>query len=138
VIRRHGDNRKLMELAQSTLRAIQDNEMTPQEIGDRLTTEAAAITAGKVQRGELLSWMDVGRDYLKYLDRLRKAREQGVELAAYTGLPFIDVFSKGIGPGELCMVAGEPGVGKSAVVWKAIDGFARRQQKKPATSACKV
>jgi replicative DNA helicase len=119
LIGRLSDKRRLLELAQSTISAIQGNELSPQEIGDKLTTEAAAITAGKIARGEVMPWMDVGRDYLKYLNRLRLARESGIEMAAYFGLPFMDSFTKGLAPTELMMVAGEPGVGKSAVTWKA-------------------
>jgi replicative DNA helicase len=131
LIGRLSDKRRLLELAQSTIVAIQGNELSPQEIGDKLTTEAAAITAGKIARGEVMPWMDVGRDYLKYLNRLRLARESGIEMAAYFGLPFMDSFTKGLAPTELMMVAGEPGVGKSAVTWKAAEGFAHRQQKNP-------
>jgi replicative DNA helicase len=131
VVRRYGDNRRLMALAQSTLREIQDNQKSPQEIGDMLTTGAAAITAGKAARRDVLDWMTVGGEFVRHLRKLKAAREQGVELAAYFGLPFIDTYMKGLQPQELWMVGGEPGVGKSAVVWVATEGFARRQLRRP-------
>lgn len=59
------------------------------------------------------------------------AKQQGIEMAVYTGLPFIDDWTKGIAPTELCFLAGDPGVGKSAVAWKAAEGFAMRQLRKP-------
>lgn len=130
VIRKHGDNRKLLSLAQSTIRAIHDGEKTPEEIGDMLSSEASAVTTGRLSRGEVLPWMQVGGEYVRYLRRLKKARESGVELAAYFGLPFVDWFSKGLAPTELMMVAGEPGVGKSMVTWKMAENFARRQLRK--------
>lgn len=127
IIRKHGDNRKLLQLAESTIQQIKMDEATPQEIGDQLTTEAAAITAGRAERGEIMDWMQVGGEYIRYLRRLKAAKEQGIELAAYFGMPFIDHFSKGLAPTELCMIAGEPGVGKSAVTWEMARNFARRQ-----------
>jgi replicative DNA helicase len=61
----------------------------------------------------------------------RLAHERGVELAVYTGLPFIDSWTQGIAPTELMFLAGDPGVGKTALAWECGKGFAQRQVVKP-------
>lgn len=131
VVRQLADKRRLMTVALSAVHEIEAGEKTSEEIGDFLTTEAAKVTTGAAARGQILTWLDTGREYTKYLKRLKLAREKGIELAAYTGFQFVDDFTKGVGPTELMMVAGEPGVGKSAVSWSAGEGFAKRQLPKP-------
>jgi replicative DNA helicase len=96
-----------------------------------LTTGAAEITAGKKASRDVMDWMSVGGEFVRYLRKLRAAREQGLELAAYFGLEFVDRYLKGLAPTELLMVGGEPGVGKSAVTWVMAENFARRQLKRP-------
>lgn len=132
LIRRHADNRRLLTLMEAAQREISDGRKTPEEVGDMLATEAAQIIAGGRKRADILSFADVGKEYLRYLKRLKLAREQGIELAVYTGLKFVDNWTKGIAPGELVLIAGDPGVGKSALTWEMVQGFARRQMTKPA------
>ena len=61
-----------------------------------------------------------------------QAKQLGLEIGVYTGLSFIDAWTAGIGPGELCFLGGEPGVGKTAVGFAAAMGFAARQvQREP-------
>lgn len=130
LVRKHADNRRLLNLMESAQREIATGQKSPEEVGDMLATQAAVIIAGGRKRADILSFADVGREYVRYLKRLKLAREQGVELAVYTGLKFVDHWTKGIGPGELMLFAGDPGVGKSAVSWECIQGFARRQMSK--------
>jgi replicative DNA helicase len=80
---------------------------------------------------ELVSFADAGRAFVSAMRYAMTARAQGVELGAYFGLKAVDNFTKGMKPGELLMAGGEPGVGKSAVWWKAALTFARRQAKRP-------
>lgn len=131
LVRRHADNRHLLSLMSQATTAINEGEMSPEEIGDMLGTEATKIVTGAGKRGEILDFMDTGREYVKYLRRLKLAREQGVELAAYFGLRFVDSWTKGLAPSELMFVGGEPGAGKSATTWAMALGFARRQMVKP-------
>lgn len=130
LIKKHGTQRRLLALCQAVEQRI-DMGDAPEEIGDYLVTEAAKVTVGSEKRSEIIAHIDVGREYVKYLQQLKAAREQGIELAAYTGRKFFDTWVKGLQPGELCMVAGPPGVGKSAVVWDLAQGFGLRQSPKP-------
>jgi replicative DNA helicase len=130
IVKRHSDSRRLLNVIEAARRQIDDGQLTPEEIGDMIATEATQIVTGTAVRGTIMDWMEVGREYVKYLKRLRLAREQGIELAAYTGYKFVDHWTKGIAPGEMMIVGGPPGVGKSAVVWEWGKGFARRQMAK--------
>jgi replicative DNA helicase len=131
LLRKHGDNRRLLSLLDQARGAINDGEMSPEEVSDMIATGATAIATGTQKRGEILSFIDTGREYVKYLRRLKLAHEQGIELAAYFGLKFIDSWTKGLAPSELMLVGGEPGVGKSAITWEMAVGFAKRQMTKP-------
>lgn len=131
LIKRHSTNRRLLTLCVGVEQQVSEGKLTPEEIGDYLTTEASKITTGGKKRGQIVKHIDVGREYVKHLQRQMMARDQGIELAVYTGLRFIDFWTKGHSPGELMMVAGPPGVGKSAATWAMATGFARRQKPKP-------
>ncbi len=123
--------RRLDDLMQQTAYQMSDPSLTPEEIGDRLVTAAAAITMGGKKRSEILNFKQIGEQYVRHLKRQQLARRQGIELAVYTGLKFVDRYTRGLAPSELMFVAGEPGVGKSAVTWAMAQGFAARQMKKP-------
>lgn len=132
LVKRLSVARQLDMVCFQAITQLRDGQLTPEEVADQLSTEALQITAGSLRRSELLGWMDVGRQYAIQLERIMKARQQGIEIGVYTGHSFIDKWTQGIGPGELCFLAGDPGVGKTAVAWSAAMGFARRQmQRKP-------
>ena len=123
--------RRLDALMAQTAHQMSDPALTPEEIGDQLVTAAAAITMGGQKRSEILDFRQVGEQYMRHLKRQQLARKQGIELAVYTGLKFVDRWTRGLAPSELMIVAGEPGVGKSAITWAMAQGFAARQMKKP-------
>lgn len=131
IVKRLGDKRRIKALLQATDAKLKDDNELPEEIGDFLTTEAARITTGRKQRSEVMDWMAVGSAYVKELNQARALREQGIIPGVRTQLPFMDEFWRGILPTELCMVAGEPGVGKSSVCWEAAQNFAKMQMHRP-------
>jgi replicative DNA helicase len=131
IVKRLSTGRQLMRLAERAIGEISDGRLSPQEVGDKLSSESLKVTAGTTRRSELLSWMDVGREYALHLRRQRLAHEKGIELAVYTGMPFIDDWTRGVAPTELIFLAGEPGIGKTAIAWECARGFAERQLKKP-------
>lgn len=112
IVRRLSTTRQLASVAADALMACQDGKLTPSEIGDRMSSEALRVTSGTVRREEMFDWMDLGRAYLIRLRDMRRLRREGREASVYTGLNFIDDWTKGIAPGELCFLAGDPGAGK--------------------------
>lgn len=131
IIRQLSTARRLLSVANAAAQSINEGKRTAEEIAGTMSTEALAVTSGMVARTELLDWMGTGTEYVKHLQRLRLAKEKGIELAVMSGLDCIDNYTYGICPGELCILAGPAGSGKSIVGWKAAEGFAARQMKKP-------
>jgi replicative DNA helicase len=127
IIKKLSTSRKIMGACTHALAAINAGDLSPEEIGDRLASDSLQVISGSVKRTEIRDWMTVGTDYVKQLQRVMQAKQQGIEIGVYTGLPFIDNFTTGIGPGELCFIAGDPGAGKTALAWCAAMGFANRQ-----------
>lgn len=131
LVKTMGDKRRIISLLDHTRGLIQANEMTPSEISDMLGSEVTKIATGGKKRGEILNMLDVGREFVKHQKRLQLARKLGIEMAVYTGLKFVDDWTLGVQPTELCLIGGEPGVGKSMLTWGMVQGFATRQMLKP-------
>lgn len=131
VVKRKWDLRCILELASQMQQEVADEQRLPEEIAGIASQEAMKIATNTLLTHELIEFGDLGRRFVARAKMLRKARESGIELGAYTGLTFIDRYTRGIQPTELVIAGGEPGVGKSAVWWKAGMGFAERQMRKP-------
>jgi replicative DNA helicase len=127
LVKRLSRARQLQTVCFNAIQAINEGKLTPEEIGDQLSGEALQVTAGSIARTEVLDWMDTGRQYVQQLKRVIAAKQQGIEIGVYTGYPFVDDFTTGIGPGELCFLAGDPGIGKTALAWACALGFVQRQ-----------
>jgi replicative DNA helicase len=113
ITKRLSTARSLLTVANVAITSIAEGRITPEEVAGTMSAEALAVTSGSVARTELYDWMETGTEYARYLRRLRLAREKGVEMAVYTGLPFIDQYTKGIAPGELLFLGGDAGTGKA-------------------------
>lgn len=131
LIRKHADYRSLQSLAFALMHSLEDQDAEPHEIAGGLSREAMKIATSKMLTDEILSYGDLGRNFVRSMRIARAAHAQGIELGVVFGLPFIDKFTRGIKGSELWMCAGEPGVGKSGVIWRAAQVFAERQMKKP-------
>lgn len=128
MVKRHANSRQLLALmSEATMKIGQGDD--PDEVADVLAEGASRVMFDKDREAEIKTFADVGRDYIRYLRKLKAAREQGVELAAYFGYDFLDAWLHGLYPTELLVCGGEPGVGKSSVWWKAGEEFAIRQMK---------
>lgn len=131
VVKRKWDLRCILDVAATMQHEVAEEKKSPEEIAGVASQEAMKIATSTLLTHELIDFGELGRRFVKRARLLRKARESGLELGAYTGLDFIDRYTRGIQPGELVIGGGEPGVGKSAVWWKAGMGFAERQMLKP-------
>lgn len=130
VVKRHADLRDLLDLTGAVQGEIAKEERDPEEIAAILSERAMRIATSQLLTHELRSFGDLGRRYLDQARALADARARGVELGAYFGMGFLDKYLRGLKPTEMMICAGEPGVGKSAVIWKATMKFAERQMKK--------
>lgn len=131
IVRRHASYRGLLDVASTIQRSVGLEEDEPEAIAALASQEAMKIATGSLLSDEILSFEDAGRNFVRNLRRRIDAKALGVELGAKFGYGFIDRYTNGLQPGELMIVAGEPGAGKSAVVWRAAQGFAERQLQHP-------
>lgn len=131
LVKRSSDYRALLDVASSIQRQVAEAETSPDEIAGIASQEATQIATASLLTNEIVPFDDLGRRFIRHQKMLMRAREEGIELGAYFGLSFIDSFTRGLMPTELFILAGEPGAGKSAVAWKAVEQFAERQMKKP-------
>jgi replicative DNA helicase len=140
LVKRHFDYRSLMSLAYEVLTEVQDEAAAPEDLAARLSSKAMQIATDQVVRQELLTFEDLGRNWVKSMNQVIALREAGHERGAHFGIRAIDEFTKGLLPTELLISGGEPGIGKSAVWWAGAINFCERQMKKPAEErvACLV
>lgn len=131
VVKKKWDLRRILELAAQMQHEVAEEKKSPEEIAGGASQNAMRIATSTLLTHELIEFGELGRRFVKRARLLKEARERGVELGAYTGLDFIDRYTRGIQPTELVIGGGEPGVGKSAIWWKAGMGFAERQMRKP-------
>lgn len=131
VVKKHAHYRHLLDLASSIQKEVGDEQRGPEEIAGIVSHQAMRIATDSLLTQDLISFGDLGRRYIQQARMLMDARARGIELGAYFGLPFLDRYMRGLQPTELLIGAGEPGVGKSAVYWKAALKFAQRQMQHP-------
>lgn len=130
LIKRYADYRALIDLANQVMLDVDRELEEPGEIAGLVSQTAMTIATSGMLTNELVTYEDLGRNFVRSQRLLMAARLQGVDLGVYFDLPFIDHYTRGIRPSELMFVAGEPGAGKSAVVWTGSQQFAEKQMKK--------
>jgi len=131
VIRRQADRRKLLALAVKIKAAVEAGEVLPEEVAGQATQDAMKIATGAQTAAEVVTFADQGRALIAHVQRAQAAQRAGIQIGVRTKITAIDTFTKGIQPGELVMSAGEAGVGKSGVWWRAGLNFAELQAERP-------
>lgn len=131
LVKEHSQRRRLRALAAAVEQAATAGELTPQEVAGMASQEAMRIATDASTIETTETFADVGRAFIRELRQVKAAREAGVEMGAYFGIPAFDDYVRGLKGGELMIFAGAPGEGKSAVIWNATMGFAGRQLERP-------
>jgi len=131
VVKRYADYRSLVDLSNQILLDVERELEEPGEIAGVVSQAAMQIATSGLLTQDIVTYEDLGRNFVREQRRLMQARAQGVELGVYFDLSFIDSFTRGLRPSELMFIAGEPGAGKSAVTWTGAQLFAEKQMKKP-------
>lgn len=93
-------------------RAVSD----PYGVVDWATTEITAIADRAVRPGDITPLSDVVRATLDDLERRQQARQTGKCIGIPTGLQRLDALTGGWRGGQLVVLAGRPGTGKSATM----------------------
>lgn len=93
-------------------RAVSD----PSGVLDWATTEITAIAAATVHADDITPLSEVVRATLDDLERRQQARQTGECIGISSGLSRLDALTGGWRGGQLIVLAGRPGMGKSAVM----------------------
>lgn len=131
LVKRDADYRALLRVCEDAQKAIEGETHGPEHIAGIISQKATKVATAAIMDRELVSFADSGRQFVNDARQAVEAKRQGLELGAYFGINAIDRFTRGLQPTELLIGAGEPGVGKSAVWWRAGLSFAERQAKRP-------
>jgi replicative DNA helicase len=131
LVREQSARRKLLALSAAIEQRATAGELTPEEVAGMASQEAMLIATGNTSIDETETFADVGRAFIREVRQVKAAREAGVELGAYFGIPAFDNYIRGLKGGELMIFAGAPGEGKSGVIWNATKGFAQGQLARP-------
>lgn len=131
LVKRDSDYRSLLVLCSEVSGRIFEEEGSPEELAGELGETAMRIATSTLLTQDIFSFDELGPRFTAALKKMMAAREQGVEIGVYFGLPFIDQFTRGLKPSEFWILGGEPGAGKSGLAWLASLSFAERQMKRP-------
>lgn len=88
----------------------------PDGVLDWATAEITAITATTTGADDITPLSEIVRRTLENLERRQKARQAGACIGIPTGLHRLDILTGGWRGGQLIVIAGRPGMGKSAVM----------------------
>jgi len=131
IVKRDHDRRSLLELSQDIAAQVGAEENPPEQIAAEMSQRAMQVATSTTTTNEIVSYGDLGRRFVLRQKELQAMRAAGIEVGVRFGLKFLDDRLHGLKPGELVILAGEPGVGKSAVAFAAAVAFAKRQLCKP-------
>jgi replicative DNA helicase len=131
IVRRSANERRLVSLVEKTRADLKGGDLTPEDIAGRLAQEAVRIATGGIDPHDTMSFEETGQRFLVEAKQDQLAVLRGVELGVKFKIAAIDAWTRGLLPTELFIAAGEPGVGKSGVWWRAGLNFADAQSRRP-------
>lgn len=131
VVKRHADYRQLLTLADSLRRHVEQEDESPDVIASMASADAMKIATDGMLREDTLTYLEQGKRFVTDMRQAIATREAGIKLGAEFGLKAIDDFTRGLLPGELMMLGGPPGAGKSALAWFMARRFATQQVLRP-------
>lgn len=127
IVKRDFDRRGLIELAGDIMDQARMEEIPPEQIASTASERAMRICTSRILTNEIVSYADLGRRFMKRQQELMAANRAGIETGVKFGWKFVDDWTHGLKPGELWIMGGEPGVGKSGLAWCGGTTFAARQ-----------
>lgn len=113
IVKRDADFRSLLELAATIERGVATEDRAPDELAGEAAEVAMKIATSALLTHDLVTYEDLGRNFIAHQRKLMAARAAGVELGAYFDLKFVDDYIRGLLPTELMILAGDPGAGKA-------------------------
>lgn len=126
VVRKHATTRKVLRAAAHITELHKRGEAEGDELLDAAMEAIAAINVGTPS--EAVTVGQLVKERFAEFDRMLQARQDGDEpiTGVPTGLPSLDRQLAGIQPGIITIVAGRPGMGKSALALQIADHASAR------------
>lgn len=122
--------RRVITAAERALAAAQSSESDPVAVSMELADVLTEVATGGRKKSGLMTRRESVESYVRELRNRVAIRQAGGELGVVTGFEFFDDRVNGLQPGEVFMLGGEPGVGKSALAQTLARSFAHRQLEK--------
>jgi replicative DNA helicase len=130
IIRDHHHYRELVQGASDILARAREQKDSPDDIAALMSAAAMKIVTSQLANAESFAYADLGRRWVRATQEEIALRAAGVQPGARYGIKGVDEFVKGHRPGELLILGGDPGVGKSALAWAMGRNFAISQMKR--------
>lgn len=127
IVKRKADYRDLLDVLAQAEGEVAKEEKLPEEIASLASQASMRIATNTLLIHEIVSVGDMGRRYYQQAVKQKRAYESGTELGVKFGHAFLDDYTKGLRGTELFLLAGEPGVGKSAIIVDSAIRFAQKQ-----------
>jgi replicative DNA helicase len=131
IVKQKSGYREILDLLHSGEGEIERETKTPEEVAGILSEHAMRIATDSLLTQEILPFHLMGQRAYEQMLKAKVAHEKGNATGAKFGLPFIDDYTRGLRGTELWLCAGEPGVGKSAVLVNAVINYAQQQMRRP-------
>lgn len=131
IVKREYDRRSLVEMARDLLAQAEAGEQPPEQIASVAAQRAMEICTSRILSNEILTYAELGKRFIQRQRELMAAVAAGIETGVKFHWDFLDGRLHGLKPGDLWIIGGEPGVGKSGLAWCAAKSFATGQIKKP-------
>lgn len=109
-IRQAADRRRLSKIAADFYQNLQDELMTPADAIGEL--EGKMLQSGYQSTADAI---DLHGSYEMLIGRIREAMKKKHAVGVQTGLMDVDAVTGGLFPGELCICAARPSIGKTAL-----------------------
>lgn len=123
--------REILDLVHMVEGEIEREGKTPEEIAGIASEQAMKIATDSLLTQEIVPFNVMGNRAYEQMLKAKQAHERGSEIGAKFGMDFIDDYTRGLRGTELWLCAGEPGVGKSAVLVNAVIRYAQKQMTRP-------
>lgn len=130
IVKSKAGYRDILDLLHAGEGEIERETKSPEQIAGILSEHSMRIATDTLLTQEIVPFHLMGQRAYEQMMRAKKAHELGNDIGAKFGMDYIDNFTRGLRGGELWLCAGEPGVGKSAVLMNGILRYAERQMKR--------
>lgn len=131
IVKRDHDRRAMLELAADIVARATEAGSDPELLAADVSQRSMQVATNAMEMNLIVSYGDLGRETILRQQRAKAARDAGIELGVKFGLRCFDDRTHGLKGGELLILSGEPGVGKTAIAFAAALKFAQRQMKNP-------